>query len=255
MMTIIQVLVFQSPEKAKQLGPAVWAAFQEIENFYNHDQQRLVCRRLVFDPGQDEPFRSELGSCNDNTAGTSAESFWVSARGRYHRTIDQNRLVALMREKLPTQERELPMVVITDSEITPPPDWRYIIWDNADDNCLVVSIAPTDPLFWREQISPRRIAVIKHRVRTAGLSATGELLGLRFCKNSSCFLFDDVESTEMLDSMLILGKEHKIPGLEGLGFSPRPRDPFGVQRIQRGLLTPEDWAKDKSLEEEWDTNE
>jgi hypothetical protein len=81
----------------------------------------------------------------------------------------------------------------------------------------VVSTQPIDPEYWRSSDN-NRLATIKHRVRTACLSAVGEMLDLKRCDNPRCVLYEDVDSVVRLDAMVQLGSEHDIPALTGKGF-------------------------------------
>jgi hypothetical protein len=76
------------------------------------------------------------------------------------------------------------------------------------------------------------VAIIKHRIRTAGLSVVGTFLGLKRCDEENCFLFDDVDSVTRLDDMVYLGGDHGLPELANRGFATRPDDPNRVQTIE-----------------------
>lgn len=260
--SIVQVLLFKDAEKSVELGPPLWAAFKELEEFYNRAMpprsyhrfylaERVpvaVQAEMVPDPMSEAWGRiaAELGS----------DTFWATARGRYIRTFDQDKLGARVRDllmrlandnpesfkwlgspgpadpdvtSLSKQLREGYLLLVTDQEITPPPEWRYIIWDDCR-NGSVVSIAPTDPHHWRER-DEARIATIKHRVRTACLSVLGEQFGFGRCNNPMCFLHQDVNSVTDLDQMVFLGPEHHLPQLSFHGFAPRPDEPTEVQPI------------------------
>ena len=106
-------------------------------------------------------------------------------------------------------------------------EWRYIIWDGSQ-NDGVVSVAPTDPKYWRQQ-DAARVATIKHRVRTACLSLAGEFLGFSRCENPSCLLYGNVDSVLALDLMSEFGLEHDVQGLTGFGFEPVVREPANLQ--------------------------
>lgn len=144
-------------------------------------------------------------------------------------------------------------MIVTDQEIEPPSGWRYIIWSEVFCG-KVISIAPTDPLYWRERTSNREGA-IKHRVRTAGLNIVGVHLGLARCDNPNCFLFDDVSSAAVLDNMLVLGKEHGWTSLDGLGYSPRPRIPALLQSMTKAPLLEDEHSALVQPASEWNIYE
>ena len=126
--------------------------------------------------------------------------------------------------------RDAPLLLVVDQELTPPPNWRYIICADCRAG-VVVSIAPIDPHYWHER-DENRVAIIKQRVRAACCSALGGLLGLERCDNPSCMLYESVESVSNLDRMILLGPEHGISLLADHGFEARPSDPTQVQPIK-----------------------
>jgi predicted Zn-dependent protease len=160
---------------------------------------------------------------------SQSKSQWKKVEGMFARTYDAEKILQMVRELAGEEQSAIIPIVVTDVMLTPPPEWRYIIWDG-DKNGMVISIPPTDPKFWRIN-DPNRIAIIKHRVRTAFLSAVGEVIGLESCLNERCFLFDDVESVTCLDSMVLLGPEHNIEALKRRGFKVLPNDPVKVQPV------------------------
>ena len=266
MLEVLQILVFRDDRERARVFPALWAAFQEVDAFYNHDRERVRCRPLVVSPGTTSKAWSIHTIANSTIAGAvseklevahaalaTGEQFWQAARGRFARTVDQDQLASMIRSGLPRELADHKLLIVTDQEITPPPDWRYVIWDRVTGG-YVVSVAPTDPQYWSEPTS-HRVAAIKHRVRTACLSIVGPLLGLPRCHNSSCFLFADVTSTDCLDFMVSLGDEHNLPALTGLGFSPRPRDPAAVQVLERARAGPEISSGVADSAPEWNTLE
>ena len=121
-------------------------------------------------------------------------------------------------------------MLVTDQELTPPKGWRYIIWDEIQSG-TAISIAPTDPVYWRYS-DENRVAIIKHRIRTAGLSVAGTFLGLKRCEEENCFLYDDVDSVTRLDEMVYLSGHHGLQELANRGFVTRPDDPNRVQNIE-----------------------
>jgi hypothetical protein len=127
-------------------------------------------------------------------------------------------------------------VIITDKQIIPPEDWRYIISDSwlKPEPSAVVSVVALDPAYW-QNYDRRRIATIKYRTRAAVMSVCGEFLGLKGCANPNCFLYSPVDSVTELEHMVTVGDEHssEIEGLTGHGFKPTPADadPAIVQQV------------------------
>jgi hypothetical protein len=135
------------------------------------------------------------------------------------------------------QISKLTLIIVTDQEITPREDWVYIVSDDivADDGSLasVISVATTDPLYWRED-NENRLATIKQRVRSLCLQAVGQYHGLKRCSNMFCFLYGDengnIGSITELDYMLMLGPEHRKTRLSKHGFA-WPQVPEAVQPV------------------------
>src|SRR4029453_2495881 len=111
-------------------------------------------------------------------------------------------------------------LVVTDIELTPPPEGRYIIWDQFPLGA-VASVAPLDPEYWREPYDSeqQRVVIAKRRVRAACVSIVGALIGLHRCQNESCFLYANVGSVVRLDEMELIGPEHGVAELTNRGFS------------------------------------
>lgn len=228
--TILQILLLKDEAESRELDRALWAAFQEIEAFYNRDQLRARFKRFYMSktsPGS--WLDSVLGRWKDSNWSHIQDDFWKKASGRYSNTCDQQRLAELVSEQLGSAESGDLRLIVTDQEMTPPKGWSYIIWDGIPHGAMV-SIAPIDPRYWREDEADR-INVIKHRVRTALLCATGQLLGFERCENEHCFLFSDVDSVVRLDEMIELGDEHQVTALVGYGYRPLVPDPNKVQDI------------------------
>lgn len=119
-------------------------------------------------------------------------------------------------------------ITVTDQELTPPTNWRYIIWKETPK--IIISTVPIDPLYWGMN-DIHRLAVIKHRLRTACLCNVGTLIGLQRCNNESCFLYRNVDSVTRLDGMVKLGPEHGINSLEGKGFDVFNDTPSETQQV------------------------
>jgi predicted Zn-dependent protease len=228
---ILQVFVIYDEKFALEVAPVILTAFKEIEIFYN---QRLRCIPRVFAPGFNNPVLKELPTERRiMEAKDQAMVFWHAVKGKYSQTVDHEKLAELIKSKMSAKLSKLPMILVTNQEITPPSGWRYIIWDWDDKKVNhVISAAPLDPSYWGDQTS-QRVSAIKHRVRVAGLNITGSLLGLKDCENAHCFLNRNVESTDVLDGMLFLGPEHGWQDLTGHGYSPRPAYPEKIQSIAK----------------------
>ncbi len=242
---IIQLLVLFDEESVRELSPLLWAVLIETERFFNHDQPRAAFERHFISPHEPPSnmllstvrtvarlFGRDIGGaqallCEQERRPYPAESE-VSIQGKYAKTINQRKVWRTVRKAIGTEHDETYLLIVTDREITPPPEWRYIIWDGDGERNGIVSVAPTDPTYWRQR-DPSRYATIKHRVRAACLSITGEYLGLTRCDNCSCFLYEDVGSVLTLDTMTGLGGEHELPRLAGLGFAVAARDVATVQ--------------------------
>jgi hypothetical protein len=243
---IIQVLLLFEAESAHELSPALWATLLEVERFYNQDEPRARFDRYYISPyrpttspleaawrGFGRLLRGDKGMddalvllSQEQSTGHGVESSQVE--GKYKGTVDQGKLWTTVRALLGEPAGEKRLLIVTDREITPPPEWRYIIWDGSEMDA-VVSFAPIDPKYWREK-DPQRVSTIKRRVRTVCLSVTGQFLGLQRCDNPSCFLYKDIEGVTTLDLMTRFGPEHELPSLTNFGFSPAAKEPSVIQR-------------------------
>jgi hypothetical protein len=226
-------LVLFMPDKASvELGPALWAAFKEVEKFYNTGKKRVDFRfhdiggtiREINDRSitlylRNLLFRGARSHSNEE----KKQDLSKRAKGKFFGTVDAWKVSRLVDELL-KRESEAKVIVI-DEELTPPRDWRYIIWLNR-----VISTVPIDPRHWGVN-DPFRIAIIKHRVRTACLSIVGNLIGLGRCGNENCFLYRNVDSVMRLDEMVKLGPEHRIGELEERGFNVLSDDPRAIQPV------------------------
>lgn len=250
-----QVLLFLNPGVSEELGRALWAAMEEVEAFYNFDDQRVVFRRIYLSEHVPDGLKLGYGGFSglklwlnkllgwdnsDKNASASKEEIfqstledkWQEARGKYSRTYDARKIVATVRKILADEELGNVTIIVTDQELTPPPDWRYVIWAGDTDGGIVISTVPTDPKYWRMS-DPHPASIIKHRVRTSCLQIVGRMLGLDVCENERCFLFQPVDSVLRLDHMVELGSEHKIEALANRGYKIRVNDPGVVQSIEK----------------------
>lgn len=227
---LLQVLLFAEEQNLRDYGRAVWVAFEEVATFYQRAMPELSYHRFVYDSGGTDPdtLRAEWSEAPGVAPGLGS-SLWQSLRSRPSAVFDQEKMVDTVRRALGERCSDSRLLVCTDQQIRPPEDWRYILWDVVGKD-VVVSTAAMDPNYWGARI-PDRVATIKHRMRTAALSGTGEQLGLKRCSKAICLLYREVVSVECLDTMLLLGREHGVSSLEGLGFDPRPREPGERQEI------------------------
>ena len=224
MISISQVLLFRNPEVSHELGQALWAALVEIEAFYNLDQQRAAFSRTYFSESAPQPLLGEIPQFWKERVSTDGPDFlWKHAQGQYAKTYNYQKIVEGIGRLLEPTGRAAPYLIVTDQELTPPPDWRYIIFDG-DNRGAVVSTAPADPRYWRDR-TPHRVSMIKHRVRTAGLNAVGGFLGLTRCDNRQCFMDSEIDSVSCLDAMVSLCSLHDLPGLTRRGFRVIVSDP------------------------------
>jgi hypothetical protein len=228
---ILQVLLFRDDKASQELGPTLWAAFQEVENLYNTGRARGAFRRYYMAESVPPGVLPGLPPGWESLrAILRTQDVWRAAAGKYTRTYDHVKLAERVRSLLsPEAGPEFRLLLVTDQEITPPPEWRYMLWagNNYEE---VVSTAPMDPLYW-EQDEPHRLMTIKHRARVACCCVVGEFVGLKRCNNSHCFLHTPVDSVTELDAQVRVGKEHKIRELTGRGFSTSADDPARVQDV------------------------
>lgn len=247
---VTQVMLIRRKETSPELTSALWAVLKEVESLYNHDKPRARFRRLTLS-------RHEIGSPllrpfqlsrelrhalkQGTDAGTRSpdplEKFFERVRGRYIGTVDQGSIADRVREAVgvpPDSGALHALLIVVDEELTPPEGYRYLIWETRPaTRDAIVSIVPTDPNYWREEVSDR-VAVIKERVRVACLSAVGELLGFERCDNPRCFLCEDVYSVAQLDDMVCIGPEHGEADLTEKGFPIRadhPEKPKPVEHV------------------------
>jgi hypothetical protein len=223
-------MLFRDTQNLKELGRAVWVALAEVWAFYHAAGLSPSHRRFVYDarrPG--DPLRPELPDAPELLAEGPDSGLWRSLRTRHSRTYDQSRMTALVRDALGPHSGGSRLLILTDQQIVPPEDWRYILWDGVGPD-VVVSTAAMDPTYWGLH-ERHRVARVKHRARAAALSGSGGQLGLMRCDNPRCFLYADVDSVEVLDSMLLLGPEHRLAAVSDRGFSWPMQDPSIVQTV------------------------
>jgi len=224
-----------------ELGEALWAAFKEVEKFYNYGEKRAIFRRYYISeiiPESMQGFFAESSDPLVEETNTERKILvqkndprWDSVAGTYIRSYDAASIAQLAWALAGLRPSDEMQVVVTDLVLNPPRDWRYVIWDRN-----VISIAPTDPKYWNLKESNRN-DLVKHRVRTACLSIVGELIGLERCDNERCFLFKNVDSVTRLDDMVVLGPEHNIEALTNRGFEILATNPADEQDIKENPKT------------------
>jgi hypothetical protein len=221
-----QALVLGDPKRSHDVAAALWAALLEVQAFYAPYRQ-VSMRRFYLGDFVPQSLISRLTKDELWRQGGVSLDQLRRAKGPFVRA-NKETVDAFVRRELAVPKGDR-LLVVTDFEITPPAGWRYIIWDDVN-GTEVVSTAPVDPRYWR-MAEDQRVAVIKHRVRTACLSVIGDWLGLTPCENETCFLYSDVESSTVLDTMVHLGEEHKVSVLAWRGFEPLVDDPERVQPV------------------------
>ena len=231
---IAQVLVFSDARRSEELGPILWTALKEVDAFWTQAgkgvtfERRYIAEAVPAVVAREVGGNSVLGRLglglgwlfgrtlwSSSLAGDASDQILKQSRGTVTRTYNFKRLAEGVRQRAPVDASRY--LIVVDETLTPPSKWRYIIWDG-DDRDSVVSINPVDPKYWRNA-DPNRLATIKHRVRTACLSAVGEFLGLTRCANPTCVMYEDVDSVTRLDGMVSLGAEHQLPSLTGRGYN------------------------------------
>jgi hypothetical protein len=253
-LTLSQVELFRDLDASRELGPAIQAAFREVENFYNRAGARLQCSRFrilskhvttAFSTvAREKPSLDEAPKVDPDSEPTALEvrgDLWDSVRGRYSKTVDHEKLGEVVTLALRTNNKPNHVLIVTDQELTPPPKWRYVIW-HYDGTIASISLAPLDPRYWGESadsLPPSRVGIIKQRIRVAGLSIVGAWLGLQRCEHPGCFMFGPIDSFVQLDDMDHLSAEHvsEAPWLQnvfGLSFPAVSECPDRVESMRIG---------------------
>lgn len=263
LINIIQVLLLIEERNSRDYGLALWAALHEVEKLYNFPGRRVNFRRFYVSPYvPSAPNFLESAARNIGKliglieSGSALESLHQNERVEKRdpvpamellssraRAYDQNMLVALTREQLVREDpnqvaKTSRLLIVTDQLIIPPRGWRYIIWDEVEDDA-VISVAPLDPEYWGDQ-EPNRVATIKNRTRAAALALVGMFLDQKRCGNPRCYLYEDVDSVLTLDRMRGFGPEHSLgQELGGRGFESSTGDPTRIDEVvTRPISTP-----------------
>ncbi len=214
--SILQVVLIREDAVSRDLGPMLWATLREVELLYNLIKKPTKFERLYVAKSPPE-FLTEEDVLPQSRVDSSWPGIWAKSGQR--RTFDANVLTERVRQLLEIRSGVKKLVIVTDQEITPPSQWRYVIWDQDSQDDTVISLAPIDPRYWASDImGAAREQIIKQRVRAACCSVVGEGLGLVRCENPGCFLYSSVSSVNRLDEMVYIGGEHNIAELTGVGF-------------------------------------
>jgi hypothetical protein len=255
-LTLTQVMFFRDARSMVQLNAMVLAIFQELESFfaptgsYAHVERLRMLSKVQGDlmaPSTVEVVREILSrafSKAPNQARTpdveASEQSWAEAKGRFRNTVDPDKLIAIVKRQLPEpigHDRGR-LLIVTDQEITPPPQWRYKMRAGDDQqHAVVVSLAPMNPRSWSSEQDDRDLTVLKHRIRAACIRKLAMWCGLQECDQENCYLFRHVESAESLDYFTHLGGEHVseasdfAPVVE-LEFNPSS-DPAQIQDLRK----------------------
>jgi hypothetical protein len=233
---VSQVLLLRDQKLSHDVGPAIWASFEEVRRFFGKVEPLEVHHEAFSARIQPEFSRcyvsrlvpEQLSPEHAVSDADEIERLWresVGSTGVYDQRVLGELVGALVKP-------EGTMVLVTDVELIPPPDWRYIIWDTFPLGCIV-SLAPLDPRYWGERMRhDDRVHTIKSRARAAMISIVGSLVGLTRCANDRCYLFADVDSVLRLDEMTHLGPEHEVATLSFQAFADET-SPEDVQKVIR----------------------
>lgn len=242
---ITQLLLFGDAATARELGNVLWLALDEVRRLFSSDgapaafnvplpdgslaavrpEIQMLLLAPVPVPSVAPEYRLAAGESRAGAVIERALRDAVDSRGG----VDGSALARSVQAQLGLDER-IPFVLVTDQPITPPPHWRYAIWQPVAGGG-VLSTAVLDPAYWGGPAlggaDVDRLLVLKHRTRAASAMVIGSLIGLYRCDNPTCFLYADADSVARLDGMLHLGAEHAVPDLTGRGFAPEddPRHP------------------------------
>jgi hypothetical protein len=242
---IDQVLVFKDEEKSAQLGPALWAALEEVSRYFTPNSPdgwlelplpstsqgtarvRPVFRRRYVAPVAPAELEDALGGDYQPLDEKDTMLLWSEAERR-NNVYDPVTLGVAISNRFGLESS----IVVVDQEIQPPSNWRYVIWSGYPGGA-VISFVPIDPQYWGSSSSQDgpdqdRLNEIKRGVRASAMSVAGSFVGLSRCDNPRCFMFAAVDSVTRLDEMLSLGPEHSVLGLARGAFPPRQEDPNEV---------------------------
>lgn len=238
------VMLFHRPELITEFGAALWAAFQEVKHFYTAADPAVgfSLHRMIVQGCE------SLLSLRDGRELLVPSTLWDAAWGPYSGTIDHTRLIHKVRETLP-EERDRPLLVVIDEELTPPEGFRYVMWlDSKINAATVLSLSTLDPQYWTEVApGPRLVSVdsdstksdcvrktiTKRRARTLSLLIVGSFLGLSRCNTPNCFLYEQTTSVARIDQLVQLGPEHagELPEIENVIGASFPYESANPEKV------------------------
>ena len=213
---LTQVLLLTEPENLERTGPALWAMFEEVVAVFNVGEERVRPVRRCVTP---LPIPGLQGIATEEEQIVGSEIVpTLKGPGRWAGTLDPGPLADRVRGLLEAfGHTPDALLVVTDQEITPPREWRYILWDGEGD-WAVVSTAPMDPVYWG-LLDEDPTVQVKRRARAASICEIGSMLGLERCENPRCFMYGNVDSVLRLDRMWLIGDEHPdFPDAGMVGF-------------------------------------
>jgi hypothetical protein len=230
-LSLTQVMFCRDVHSMQELGPLVFATFQELERFFAPTRLlKHVAQVRMFSKGQGdllapstvEVVRDFIGRVFTKTVRQPAppdveasEQSWTEAKGRFRNTVDPDKLILIVKRQLAPFSPDDRLLIVTDQEITPPEQWRYRLWAvNDHEQATVVSLNPMNPQSWSSERSTADLPVLKHRIRSACIRKLAKWCGLQDCDQDNCYLFRHIESAESLDFLTVLGAEHGIESPE-----------------------------------------
>lgn len=242
------VLLLAGADIAALAGPALAAALREVALLYGGAGPFVVpgrpgrpgrrgqvvrprLRTTVLAPGVVAGERLGVDRVEVGSAAFDAVTRVADPAVRHH---DPHALAVAVRGAL-RAEGAVPLLVLTDLEITGAPGTRFPVWEVVPGGA-VVSTAPLDPRFWGLRAADRtgRAALMKRRARAGVASLAGQLLGLSRCANPRCFLYLCIDDPLVLDLLEVVGPEHGVEALAGATFVDDPRSPQEAARVRRG---------------------
>ena len=249
---ITQLLLLGDATAAREMGDVLWLALDEVRRLFTLADES-ACFSVPLPDGSLVAVRPEIQIrlLAPTAVPFVAGDHWLAGGKPRARTVieqaiggrvgsgislDHSALAGSVQTQLGLDEG-IPLVLVTDQPVTPPPHMRYAIWQPVAGG-VVLSTAALDPAYWGRTASGEadadRLRVLKHRTRAASATVIGSLIGLYRCDNPTCFLFEDVDSVTRLDGMLRIGAEHAVPELADRGFAQEddPRQPALI--ITRG---------------------
>ena len=246
-------LVFRDQKKDKELSPMLRAAVAEAEAFYNSGRQRIQLNRYSIsetpptDASKEWVIVNAAASLWRAVSGGSEprpQPAWQSvevekakqvlpqSRGQFTGTCDGEHLVEAVCS-LTSLGPPDKLIILVDQKIVPPEGYIYIIGNSYgpenDKHQSVISLTQLDPAHWNIR-DPKRLATIKHRIRSLLILYIGDLLGLKSCHDPACFFYDSVDNPESFDATIRMGADH-IDELQGKGFNLPSGDEAAIQPI------------------------